>query len=69
VKPLKQTIYESSDHNLFSIFNFNYHVRVRLLLTVTTTDILVLQFAKVVQLYPQAVYPLYPGLIGPVNTS
>jgi hypothetical protein len=32
VKPLKQTIYESSDHDLFSIFKFNYHVRAQVAL-------------------------------------
>jgi hypothetical protein len=32
VKPLKQTIYGSLDHSLFSIFKFNYHVRVQVAL-------------------------------------
>jgi hypothetical protein len=29
VKPLKQTIYKSYGHDLFSIFKFSYHVRVQ----------------------------------------
>jgi hypothetical protein len=32
VKSLKQTICESSDPDLFSIFMFNYHVRVQVAL-------------------------------------
>jgi hypothetical protein len=32
VKSLKQTICESSDHDLFSIFMFHYHVRVHVAL-------------------------------------
>jgi hypothetical protein len=32
VKQLKQPIYESSDHDLFSIFKFNYHVGVQVAL-------------------------------------
>jgi hypothetical protein len=32
VKPLKQTIDESLDYDLFSIFKFNYHVRVQVAL-------------------------------------
>jgi hypothetical protein len=34
VKPLKQTIYKSSEHDLFSIFKFSYHVRVQVALNV-----------------------------------
>jgi hypothetical protein len=33
VKPLKQTIYKSLDHDLFSIFKFHYHVRVQVALS------------------------------------
>jgi hypothetical protein len=40
----------------------------RLLLTVSMTDISVLHSVEVVQLYPQAKYPIYPGLYGPINT-
>jgi hypothetical protein len=36
---------------------------------VSTTDISVLHSAEVVQLYSQAMYPIWPGLIGHVNTA
>jgi hypothetical protein len=37
---------------------FNYHVRVQVALTVSMADISVLHSVEVVQLYPQAVYPI-----------
>jgi hypothetical protein len=40
-----------------------------LLLTVSMDDKSVLHSTEVVQLYPQAMYFIYPGLIGPVNTA
>jgi hypothetical protein len=58
VKSLKKTICESLDNELFSIFMFNYHVRVQVALTVSMADISVLHSVEVVQLYPQAVYPI-----------
>jgi hypothetical protein len=54
-----RTTWTKKNHDLFSSSSSIIMWGSRLLLTVSTADISVLQSAEVVQLYPQAVYPLY----------
>jgi hypothetical protein len=53
-----RTTWTIKDHDLFSSSSSIIMWGSRLLLTVSMTDISVLHSAEVVQLYPQAVYPL-----------